>query len=386
MMTMKGLFLIRVLLFFGIVTIFNFCPVLAETQSDLRESESSLKSAQERSDALKNQVQALESDIDSLSDELISTARSLQQHEAEDQRLSKEIATLENRQKSLTQVWTQDRRTIADLLMAMQRLRRTPPQALIFSPQNPIESAQGALIMARVVPTIQTRAQGLKNQIEQAQKIAYNLAHTRSQLQSNAKQLFSRKAELESLSLQKNKIFERTTQDLKDQQSEIRQIAAQAQDIRDLMKRLSDNQSRRQKKPKPEKTTAAWKGNGALILPVQGTILTGYEEPDDLGAPSKGLKISASSGAVAVAPMAGTVRFAGPFLNYGLMVIVEHANGYHSLIAGLEKIDTVVGQNVNGGEPLGFLRVAGSDNLGPNAYFELRHNGKPVNPVSLIRN
>ena len=64
----------------------------------------------------------------------------------------------------------------------------------------------------------------------------------------------------------------------------------------------------------------------------------------------------------------------------GNMVILEHKNGYHSLIAGLKKIDTVVGQTVSAGEPLGFLD-RGGEGRKPSVYYELRRNGEPVNPA-----
>jgi len=78
--------------------------------------------------------------------------------------------------------------------------------------------------------------------------------------------------------------------------------------------------------------------------------------------------------------MGGIVRFAGYFKNYGNMLIIEHKNGYHSLIAGLEKIDTVVDQSVSAGEPLGNLYRT-DNGKPPTLYFELRHKGKAINPA-----
>ena len=77
-----------------------------------------------------------------------------------------------------------------------------------------------------------------------------------------------------------------------------------------------------------------------------------------------------------VAPRGGTIVFAGPFKGYGLILIVEHGNGYHSLIAGLGRIDTAVGRKVAGGEPLAVMPPDGN----PDLYFELRRNGQPINP------
>ena len=54
-----------------------------------------------------------------------------------------------------------------------------------------------------------------------------------------------------------------------------------------------------------------------------------------------------------VAPCDGTVAFAGPFRGYGQLLIIEHSEGYHTLLAGMGRIDAVVGARVLAGEPVG---------------------------------
>ena len=113
-------------------------------------------------------------------------------------------------------------------------------------------------------------------------------------------------------------------------------------------------------------------------LPVAGQVTTRYGEADKFGVTSRGLTVTSRPGAQVVAPSAGSVMFAGPFRGYGLILIVEHPNGYHSLIAGLGRIDTKVGQRVLAGEPLGVMGTPPDGN--PDLYFELRRNGQPINP------
>jgi septal ring factor EnvC (AmiA/AmiB activator) len=96
---------------------------------------------------------------------------------------------------------------------------------------------------------------------------------------------------------------------------------------------------------------------------------------DDIGASSQGLIFSARAGSVVVAPLGGTVRYAGEFRNYGKIVLIEHKNKFHSLVAGLGKVDTFVGQRVDAGEPVGILPEQSG-----RLYYELRYQGEPVNP------
>ncbi|MCD8562545.1 MAG: peptidoglycan DD-metalloendopeptidase family protein [Alphaproteobacteria bacterium] len=120
--------------------------------------------------------------------------------------------------------------------------------------------------------------------------------------------------------------------------------------------------------------------SGEAQLPVSGIIKTRFQQTDEIGAESQGITILGRSGGLVVAPMAGQVRFAGAFKKFGNIVIIEHQGGYHSLIAGLEKIDTVVERNVSAGEPIGTLKNTGGDGK-PSLYYELRLDGKPVNPA-----
>jgi septal ring factor EnvC (AmiA/AmiB activator) len=77
--------------------------------------------------------------------------------------------------------------------------------------------------------------------------------------------------------------------------------------------------------------------------------------------------------------MSGSVKYAGEFKKYGKMIILEHPSGYHSLVAGLETINTAVGQEIDVGEPIGVMPSTGSKR--PILYYELRYNGSPVNPA-----
>ncbi|MBB4312327.1 murein hydrolase activator EnvC family protein [Roseospira marina] len=128
--------------------------------------------------------------------------------------------------------------------------------------------------------------------------------------------------------------------------------------------------------PEPMTVRAFATGKGAMPIPARGSIVTRYGQPDALGGASKGLTVNTRAGAQVVAPFDGTVAFAGPFRGYGLLLIIEHTDGYHSLLAGMDRLDGHVGQAVRAGEPIG---VMGENN--PSLYIELRRDGRPINPL-----
>ena len=94
------------------------------------------------------------------------------------------------------------------------------------------------------------------------------------------------------------------------------------------------------------------------------------------GAHTKGITITGRPSARVSAPFDGTILFAGPFKNYGELVIIDHGDNYVSLLAGMEQLSTSVGQNVLAGEPIGQVK-AGK----PELYVEIRKDGQVVDPL-----
>ena len=95
-------------------------------------------------------------------------------------------------------------------------------------------------------------------------------------------------------------------------------------------------------------------------MPVVGKLKRRYGETDEYGAASKGILIETRPGGQVVAPFDGRIEFAGPFRGYGQILIIEHGDGYHSLLAGLERIDGEVGQWLVAGEPVGIMPTDGA--------------------------
>ena len=119
-----------------------------------------------------------------------------------------------------------------------------------------------------------------------------------------------------------------------------------------------------------------------VVLPTNADVLSHFGDRDQQGMVVNGLVLSVFPGAPIVAPLDGEVRFAGIFQGYGEILILEHAGGYHSLITGVGRIDAHIGQRVLVGEPVGVTHMPQNGDSGPvTMYFELRHMGRPVNPL-----
>lgn len=122
------------------------------------------------------------------------------------------------------------------------------------------------------------------------------------------------------------------------------------------------------------------KAKGHLLRPARGPVVTAYGEQMSKGVTSKGIIIKTRSQAQVISPYDGTVIFAGPFRGYGNLIIIEHGQGYLSLLAGLEEVDCELGQMLLAGEPVGQMPESGDTRL----YVELRKDNHPINPLTWI--
>ncbi len=137
--------------------------------------------------------------------------------------------------------------------------------------------------------------------------------------------------------------------------------------------------------PKPEAATARSgpmrsfaQAQGHMPFPARGSVAIHFGQVNEAGLPAKGITVATRQGAQVVAPYDGEVAFAGPFRGYGLLLIIEHSEGYHTLLAGMARIDSAVGQRLLAGEPVGVMDASEEK---PLLYFELRHQGQPINPL-----
>ena len=134
---------------------------------------------------------------------------------------------------------------------------------------------------------------------------------------------------------------------------------------------------------------------GLIPLPVTGTVTAGFGAPDPWGRAGEGITIDAPAWAQVTAPWDGTVRFAGPLIDYGQVIVLEPESGTLIVMAGLANVDRIVGETVLAGERLGdlggpipsdedFLLDASTDRdeiASEKLYIEIRQDGAATDPA-----
>ncbi len=360
-------------------------PVPARPPS--AELEQKRDTAESKKKELERAAAAAKNDLEGTQKELISIAAAINKNEKRLNTLDARMQDNKVEQGQIEERLKKDRSSIGDLVLALERLNRTPPEAILAKPGAPLETAQSAMLLQSILPNIYSRAETLKKDLSRLDTILKQLESDQAEVKATMSDLTKRQAEMKTLLDKRKKLYAATQTGIKEQEAELREISQQAASLKDLVARIEERErtqiaaasslgaeTTRFARPTPIPKA------GSAQLPISGSIRTSYGMTDDIGAQSQGLTIEGRSGALVVSPMGGVVRYAGTFKNYGQIIIVEHQKDYHSLIAGLARIDTVVGQSVAAGEPVGILGKNSGEGDKPTLYYELRYQGQPVNP------
>ena len=382
----------------------------------LKEIERAQKAAEQEKGKLEARAQKLEEELADLRARLLAAAAEVRNQADILTGIETKLAGLAQEEQTRLARIQSDRARMAELLGALERLARLPPEAVIAHPGDPTDTVKSAMLLRSAVPELKARADRLAAELTGLADVRRSLDRERRAAAATRDELARRQADAQVLVAKREEVLTQTEVERDAAAQHLADLAAEASDLRDLMDRLEADRATRMrdrpaemtrqltqeaqrqqavkdkvaalspslgKPPLDPKTGAPKSGGpaGGLIMPVAGKVAVRYGEPDRFGSTSRGVTLEARPGEPVVAPYDGNVMFAGPFKGYGLILIVEHANGYHSLVAGLGRIDAQVGQQVLTGEPLGTAAAPGAAADGaPTLYYELRRGGQPINP------
>jgi murein hydrolase activator len=279
--------------------------------------------------------------------------------------------------------------------------------------EDALQSVRSAMLLGAVLPEMRHQAETLASDLAELLALRRQIADERSRL---ARDLFVLADERQRLALlidERQKRLAEVEQALAAERQHAAELARQAENLNQLIVKLEqslDTASRAaraamragedRKAPATRPDLAALKdpgrltpaiafasAKGMLPLPVKGARIKEFGTPDGLGGTEKGLSIAARPGGQITTPCDGWVVYAGVFRNYGQLLILNAGDGYHVLLAGMERISVDLGQFVVTGEPVAVMG-GGAPSAGAKAgaasqpvlYVEFRKDGVPVDP------
>jgi len=360
----------------------------ADPERELHKLDRSLRDSETRREHLRRRANRTATEIADLKHRLVVAARRAQGYEYRASEIELRLTDLEFSATTTAESLATRRSQLTATLAALQRLARRPEVAMLALPAGPVDTVRGALLMRALLPNLQIRAHRLGAELRALAALRGKISADRKRLMLNAKSLMLERNRLVELLHDKRMLERIDRRKSRSEQARAAKLAARAQSVRELVHRLMvprGNLRRTDMAPAPstQDQTASPEATrevaGGSALPIFGRVVHRFGVAAAGGTKAEGITIRTHPTAHIVAPRRGTVVFAGPFRGYGRLLIIEHDEGHHVLLAGLGRIDAVIGDELLAGEPVGAMTP--SSNGTPNLYLELRRSGRPINAL-----
>jgi len=278
---------------------------------------------------------------------------------------------------------------VARLLAVLTALARRPTVVAIAQPGSIDDLVHVRAVLGGALPIVRARTEAVRERIVQTRSLERSAVLAAAALRAGRARLEADRVALARLEAD----HRRRAQALgRDAMSEEDRALALGERARDLVESLdvgdaaqataADLASLPGPLPRPlaPGTVTPPSLTGVYRLPVRGRLVTGTGEVSEAGVRSRGLTFQVAGGASVVAPAGGVVRYAKAFRGYGHIVILDHGDGWTSLVTGLAGTDVRVGERVAAGARLG-VAASGED---PRITVELRRRGRPVDITALL--
>lgn len=282
---------------------------------------------------------------------------------------------------------------VAELLGILQTIETSAPPVLMLHPSGPLGAARSAMMVAEVTPGLYARAEALRRDLEEVQTLRLLQQNAAGTLEKGLSGVQEARTALSAAIADRTDLPRRftensvrtailisSTETLTGFASGLAEIAGGAEKITPLSVDISAQR-------------------GELDLPVEGLLLRGFEKRDAAGIARPGLLIAARPRALVSTPTAATIRYRGPLLDLGNVVILEPQPDTLFILSGLAEVYGSAGQVIPAGTPVGLMGGSapqagailslsgegGGTDRTETLYIEVRMDNSPVDPATWFR-
>jgi septal ring factor EnvC (AmiA/AmiB activator) len=374
------------------------------SQQRLETLEQEISTSEQKAEEIAQDAAAIRKAYSALQKRMVGLAAEIRTVEEDIESANDRLAELAIADREAALALEKQAATMAQTLAAMQRLSQRPTSALITKPDSIETMARTSLLFDSILPPLRAQAEILRQQIDAVDTIRNDIRQERAVLQERQDKLDDDRNQLARLSEEKKRQQRALGRALQQEQARIAALTREAKDLEDLMQKLS--------LPKRSTIQPGFEGvgqpldslpfasaQGKLNLPARGVVVSRFNSKAELGTRTKGIEVETGPRAEVTSVWDGNVMYAGVFRDYGQLLIISHGDGYHSLLAGLGRIDVGLSQWVLAGEPVGAMstqnRKESAESAGesqknspesdkPRLYLELRQKGRSIDPLPWI--
>ncbi|KQQ78469.1 hypothetical protein ASF70_22855 [Rhizobium sp. Leaf321] len=390
-----------------------------ETRGELEVLAKSMSLSSEKVAQIEHSISGIKKTSADMRQALIDSAARRKDLQSKIQVSEDKLASLKVQEDKIRVALRGRRSILAEVLGALERMGRSPPPALLVSPDDALGSVRSAILLGAVVPGMRAEAERLVTDLQNLASLQAEAAREKETVSQTITAGVEEERRMNLLLAENAKLNAENERQLAAERARSQELVGRATSLQDLIQGLegqiasvregmdlarAEEERRRQMSEEEREKARQLAESGVpdknriapayafsslrqkLELPVAGEILRAFGDADGTGHPARGMTVASNPGAVVTAPADGLVVFAGAFRSYGQMIILNAGDGYHVVLAGMDMVNARQGKFVFAGEPIaamGEKRVASATALAletdrPTLYIEFRKDGTPV--------
>jgi septal ring factor EnvC (AmiA/AmiB activator) len=371
-----------------------------ETRAALSRALADRSDARKRAEKLDSDAARATEAADRTAAQAAALAARVQQSEANIAAAQARLSLIERQRAVLRLRLAEKQKPLVELTASLQKFSRRPIGLSLLRPGSVREVVYMRAMLSSAIPQVEKRTAALRAEIVRGRALERDARGVLAQFRAGERDLVNRRKTLATLEARQRVASRQASGTAARETEKAIALGEQARDLDALVVKLDQASALRQElaalpgpilrpaRPADAQLTSvtpaaslipAVRPPAGYQVPVAGRIVAGFGAALPSGTRNEGVTFAPRSGAQIVAPAPGRVAFAGVYRGYGQIVIIEHGQGWISLVTGLAHANVTVGDKLVGGSPLGTAGVGR-----PTISLELRRQGEPINPLEFL--
>ncbi|TXS93862.1 peptidoglycan DD-metalloendopeptidase family protein [Parahaliea maris] len=344
-------------------------------QGEIKQLDRELSSARSRRDKLLAQLREAETALGRLQQQIAATRADISSTEAE-------LASLSGQQAELEQRRTAQQERLALELETAWKIGRQDQVKVLLNQEAPHTLARAMAYYRYFFDARNEQIEAFRKTLEELAAVQRDIEAQRSELAARQQTLASEQATLEKQKGVRQEAAERLAADINSKGDALAQLKKDQKELEQLLETI---QRAVIDMALPDNAQPFTTARGKMPWPVAGKPSNRFGRSRNDGKMTwQGVNIPAAAGQPVRAIHHGRVVYADWFRGSGLLLIIDHGDGYMSLYAHNQSLLREVGEWVQAGAEIGSVGESGGLER-PALYFEIRHKGKPVDPAKWCR-
>lgn len=347
-----------------------------EKQQRIEELTASIQKLKEELNAAKSSKDELQSSLQLSEEEVGKLTKKVEAIKEALAREKKQLAQLQANRAELEQQRLTQKDHIEETLVSVYQLGQQSQIKLLLNQEAPEKMGRLIRYHDYIVKAHQQQIERYLQTIDELNGLEPKLIAAQDSLKAQQQQLQQRQQQLQQSQRQRRTALKKLNASLKQKNQHLSLMTQDRQRLQNLL----DEMISLANLPLPEDSTPFANTRGKLPMPTAGKIVYRYGSPQFDGKLKRnGVVIANKAGAKVVSVHHGRVIFSDYLRGHGLLLIIDHGDGYMSLYGHNQTLLKDIGDWASSGETIATVGNSGGQQRNA-LYFEIRHKGQPQNP------